>query len=493
MPATTAKAGLTGDLDVLIIGAGFAGLAMGRQLKRAGVERFAIVDRASGVGGVWRANTYPGAACDVPSHLYSYSFFLNPDWSRKFSPQPEILAYLERAAEAFGLTDHLVFERSVETLGFEAKAGRWTVRFADGSETTARAVISAVGQLTEPFTPPLEGLDQFEGPVIHSAQWDDSLDFTGKRVALIGNAASAVQILPKIADQAQALTVFQRTPNWVIPKPDRAFTRVEQWAFRHVPGWHRLYRMISFLIHEARYPAFRSRSLASRYTHWRLRTLIRKAVPDEKLREKLMPDYAPGCKRILLSNDYLQVLQRDHVKLTERPPRIATAQSSGTEISGDLTADILVLATGFKTTDFLPTLEVMNGEGRSLREVWGSSPRAYRGVAVSEFPNLFMLYGPNTNLGHNSIIFMLERQSEYVRRQIERLLGEDISALSISHEAEKAFNDKLQARLADTVWAEDCPSWYKTEDGVITQNWSGLATAFAMTLKGDDRDSWVVG
>ncbi len=493
MPATTASAGLTGDLDVLIIGAGFAGLAMGRQLKRAGVERFAIVDRASGVGGVWRANTYPGAACDVPSHLYSYSFFLNPDWSRKFSPQAEILAYLERAAEAFGLTEHLAFDCTVEALTFNAETGRWTVRFTDAFEVTARAVISAVGQLTEPFTPPIEGLDQFEGPVIHSAEWDDSVDFTGKRVAVIGNAASAVQLLPKMAEEATELSVIQRTPNWVIPKPDRAFTEFEKWAFRHIPGWHWIYRTISFLIHEARYPAFRSRSIASRYTHWRLKTLIKKAVPDEELRAQLMPDYAPGCKRILLSNDYLQILQRDHVRLVADRPQITGPSTISTGNSGGIDAEILVLATGFKTTEFLPTLEVVNGEGRLLHDVWGSSPRAYRGVAVSEFPNLFMLYGPNTNLGHNSIIFMLERQSEYVAVQIKRLLGEDIKALSVSPEAEKAFNAKLQARLGDTVWAEECPSWYKTEDGTITQNWSGLATAFAATMRDDDRENWLVG
>lgn len=492
MPATTAKAGLAEDLDVLIIGAGFAGLAMGRQFKRAGVKRFAIVDRADGLGGVWRANRYPGAACDVPSHLYSYSFFLNPDWSRKFSPQSEILAYLERAADAFGLREHFAFERSVEAMTFDDEAGRWTVRFADGESLTARAVISAVGQLSEPFTPKIEGLETFEGPILHSAEWDDSVDFSNKRVAVIGNAASAVQLLPKLTAESKHITVLARTPNWVIPKPDRAFWGIEKWVFRHIPGWHRLYRTVSYLIHELRYPAFVSRSLASAYTHWRLKTLIRKAVKDDKLRAQLTPDYPPGCKRILLSNDYLQLIQREDVRLiADRPVRIdgnTLLTASGEEIE----ADILVFATGFKTTNFLPTLEVENAEGKSLREAWGRSPRAYRGVAVSEFPNLFMLYGPNTNLGHNSIIFMLERQTEYVREQIKCLLDEDIKALSISPEAETAFNVKLQARLKRTVWAEDRPSWYKSEDGVITNNWSGLATAFAMTLRADDRESWMV-
>ena len=491
MPPTTAKADLPFRLDVLIIGAGFAGLAMGRQLKQAGVNSFAIVDRADGVGGVWRANRYPGAACDVPSHLYSYSFFLNPDWSRKFSPQSEILAYLERAADAFGLREHLVFERTVEAMRFDPEAGRWIVRFVDGAVVQARVVISAVGQLSEPFTPDIEGLETFDGPVLHSAEWDDSVDFAGRRVAVIGNAASAVQLLPRLAREASQLYLFARTPNWVIPKPDRAFTAFEKWAFGHVPGWRRLYRTISYLIHELRYPAFVSRSLASAYTHWRLKTLIRKAVTDPDLRARLTPDYAPGCKRILLSNDYLEIVQRENVKLiTARPARV-NARSVSDDAGARIDADILVFATGFQTTDFLPTLEVANGEGRSLHTIWGASPRAYRGVAVSGFPNLFMLYGPNTNLGHNSIIFMLERQTEYVRRQIDRLLSDDLKALSISPAAEAAFNDRLQARLERTVWAEDCPSWYKTGDGVITNNWSGLATAFAMTLRSDDRDGWV--
>ena len=491
MPPTTAKAGLPSQLDVLVIGAGFAGLAMGRQLKKAGVERFAIIDRADGVGGVWRANRYPGAACDVPSHLYSYSFFLNPDWSRKFSPQAEILAYQEHAAKAFGLVQHFIFGRAVAAQHFNAASGFWTVELADGETLTARAVVSAVGQLSEPFAPAIEGLSGFNGPVVHTADWNEGLDVAGKRVVVIGNAASAVQLLPSVARRADHLTVFQRTPNWVIPKPDRAFNAFEKWAFRHVPGWHRLYRTVSYLIHEARYPAFVSNSMAGAYTHWRLKTLIEKGVSDAGLRAKLMPDYAPGCKRILLSNDYFQTLQRPDVSLiTDRVARIETdavLTTSGVCVP----ADILILATGFKTTDFLPTLTVVNGDGQSLHEVWGASPRAYRGVAVSGFPNLFMLYGPNTNLGHNSIIFMLERQTEYVRRQIERLLGEDLKALSVSPEAEDAFNTQLQTRLQRTVWAEDCPSWYKTPDGVITNNWSGLATAFAMTLRGGDRDNWI--
>ena len=476
--------------DAVIIGAGFAGLAMGRQLKQAGMENFAILDRADGVGGVWRANTYPGAACDVPSHLYSYSFFLNPDWSRKFSPQPEILAYLERAADAFGLRDHLKLNQAVTALAFDRADGIWTLTLASGRTLLARVVVSAVGQLAEPAWPEIKDSHAFEGPMIHSAQWNSDVDLAGKRVAVIGNAASAVQLLPEMADKARALTIFQRTPNWVIDKPDRRFTRLERWLFRTLPGWNRFYRRMSFLIHESRYSAFLKNSLASHFTQWRIKRRLRKQVRDPALRDTLTPDYPPGCKRILLSNDYFEVVQRPDVRLVARRAARLEREAVVTPDGERIAADAIVFATGFKATDFLAGLDVRGADGRTLKAVWGDSPKAYRGVAVSGFPNLFMLYGPNTNLGHNSIIFMLERQSEYVRKQIERIFNEDLSSLDVTEEAQAAFNTRLQNKLARTVWAADCPSWYKTADGVITNNWHGHALEFAQTLSKADEDAW---
>lgn len=482
---------LADTLDVLIIGAGFAGLAIGRQLKTAGIKDFAILDRADGVGGVWRANTYPGAACDVPSHLYSFSFFLNPDWSRKFSPQGEILAYLERAADAFGLRPHLYFQHVVDSLAFRPEAGRWRVTLAGGRTIEARVVVSAVGQLAEPAWPAIKDADRFQGPQIHSARWDRTAGLAGKRVAVIGNAASAVQLLPELAANAQQLTIFQRTPNWVIDKPDRQFTRFERWAFRMIPGWQRLYRLISFLIHESRYSAFVKNSLASDFTRWRLKRRLKSKVKDSDLRAMLTPDYPPGCKRILLSNDYFDVVQRSNVRLVTRRAARLEADAVITPDGERIAADAIVFATGFKATDFLAGLDVAGRDGRTLKSVWGESPKAYRGVAVSGFPNLFMLYGPNTNLGHNSIIFMLERQSEYVRKQIERILAEDLSALEVTETAQSAFNTQLQKKLKRTVWAADCPSWYKTADGIITNNWHGHALEFAQTLSSADEAAWL--
>ncbi|MBI1263830.1 MAG: SidA/IucD/PvdA family monooxygenase [Alphaproteobacteria bacterium] len=491
MPAPKSDAPLPERCDAVIIGAGFAGIAMGRQLDRAGVSDFVILERAGGPGGVWRANRYPGAACDVPSHLYSFSFFPNPDWSRKFSPQAEILAYLDRAADAFDLRRRMRFGCAVTSLAFDQEKGRWRVTLSDGRTLCARAVISAVGQLSEPVIPAIPGLDGFEGRVVHSAEWPDALDVTGQAVAVIGAAASAVQLLPEMAGRAAHLTVFQRTPNWIIDKPDRAFTALEKAAFRHLPGWRWLYRTASFLIHETRFAAFLSGTLANAYTRWRMLARLKREVADPALRARLTPDYAPGCKRILLTKDFYGILQRGNVTLddsgvTQIGPR-EIINGKGERIA----ASTLVFATGFRTTQFLPTLSVTGRDGLDLRAVWGDSPRAYRGVAVHGFPNLFILYGPNTNLGHNSIIFMLERQSEYVARQVRRLIGEDWRTLEVTAQAEARFNTRMQARLARTVWAEDCPSWYKTRDGVITHNWSGFATSFALALAGGDDQAWL--
>lgn len=476
--------------DAVIIGAGFAGIAMGRQLDRAGVSDFLILERTNGPGGVWRANRYPGAACDVPSHLYSFSFFPNPDWSRKFSPQAEILAYLDRAADAFDLRRRMRFGCTVTALAFNEAEGRWRVSLADGRTLNARTVISAVGQLSEPVIPDIPGLETFEGQVVHSAQWPENLDVTGRKLAVVGAAASAVQLLPEMAERAAHLTVFQRTPNWIIDKPDRAFTALEKAALRHIPGWHWLYRTASFLIHETRFSAFVSGTLANAFTRWRMLARLKREVPDPDLRARLTPDFAPGCKRILLTSDFYATLQRPDVTLDASG--VASIGPHGI-INGQgerIAADTLVFATGFKATQFLPTITVTGRDGRNLHEVWGDSPRAYRGVAVHGFPNLFILYGPNTNLGHNSIIFMLERQSEYAARQVRRLIGEDLRSLEVTAEAQTRFNTRIQAKLARTVWAEDCPSWYKTRDGVITNNWSGPATGFALALSRGDAQAW---
>ena len=485
-----AEGGLPANVDVAIIGAGMSGLAMAYQLRQAGVSDHLILDKSGGVGGVWRDNRYPGAGCDVPSHLYSFSFAPKPDWSRKFADHDEIRRYFETVAERIGAAERLHRAR-VERLVFDDASGRWTIALEDGRSLSARIVISAVGQLNDPYTPDIAGLETFAGPVMHSARWDAAVKLDDLRIGVIGSAASAVQLVPPIARIANRVEVFQRTPNWIIPKPDRAFTRAEKWAFRHVPGWRRIYRLASFLIHEARYAAFRRNSLASRYTRRRLRARLRAGVTDAALRQRLTPDHPPGCKRILLSNDWFETLQRAHVGLHDGGVARIEPDAVITHDGARVPVDALILATGFKATDFLSTLEVTGRGGRDLKAEWAASPAAYKGVAVPGFPNLFLLYGPNTNLGHNSIIVMAEHQARFVRRQVERVLRENLSALEVREDAFNAWNAKLQRDLAGTVWAGDCPSWYKTQDGVITNNWSGLATGFAWALNGQDRDAFI--
>ncbi|WP_440958087.1 flavin-containing monooxygenase [Oceanicaulis sp. LC35] len=487
------RSDLPARTDVLIIGAGMSGLAMGRQLKRAGIEDFIIAERAEGPGGVWRANAYPGAACDVPSHLYSYSFFPNPDWSRKFAPQAEIKAYFERASTEFGLDPHMRFRRSVRELIYDEGRGIWRVGFEDGAELEARAVISAVGQLSEPFSPAFEGQDAFKGRIVHTAEWTPDVDMTGQRVVMIGSAASAIQVLPHAANAASELTVFQRTPNWIIPKPDRAFTGVEKWLFRHAPGYHGLYRMGSFLLHESRWPAFRSGGLAAAYTRHRLTRRIKSEVSDDAMLDQLLPDYAPGCKRILLSNDFFSSLNQPHVRLVTDGVQRLSSEGVVTSMGEHIPADLIILATGFKATEFLPSLDVRGRSGQPLKAAWGNSPVAYKGVAMAGYPNLFTLYGPNTNLGHNSIIFMIERQTEFVRRQITRLLSSGAKSLEVRSEAQSAFNADLQKRLSGTVWAGECPSWYKkSPDGIIVNNWSGPASRYAWAVAGQDQAAFVL-
>lgn len=485
-----------GDLpawtEVLIIGAGMSGLAMGRQLRRAGIEDFVIAERAEGPGGVWRANAYPGAACDVPSHLYSYSFFPNPDWSRKFAPQSEIRAYFERASAAFRLDPHMRYSRTVRELIYDADRGAWDVGFEGGDRLTARVVISAVGQLSEPFSPEFDGQETFSGCIVHTAEWTPDIDMTGKRVAMIGSAASAIQVLPHATRAASEMTVFQRTPNWIIPKPDRAFTGLEKWLFRHVPGYHGLYRMGSFALHESRWPAFRSGGLAAAYTRHRLTQRIKSQVKDKALLDQLLPDYAPGCKRILLSNDFFSSLNEPHVKLVTDGVGRLTEDGIETGAGQRIKADLIILATGFKASEFLPSLEVCGRDGQRLKEVWGHSPVAYKGVAIAGFPNLFTLYGPNTNLGHNSIIFMIERQTEFVRRQIKRLFESEAKSLEVRPQAQAAFNANLQRRLGGTVWAGECPSWYKSPDGIIVNNWSGPASRYAAAVSGTDTSAFAL-
>jgi cation diffusion facilitator CzcD-associated flavoprotein CzcO len=457
---------------IVIVGAGPAGIAMGIRLKRARIDDFVIVERSDGVGGTWHDNRYPGAACDVPSHLYAFSFAPNPDWSRKFSPQPEIERYLQTCVERFGLASHLRLSTEVTGADLDEASGEWRVH-TSGGELAARALISGVGQLNRPRVPALPGLDDFAGVRMHSARWDPAFDFAGKRVAVIGTGASAVQIVPELATRAAHVTVLQRSPPYVIPRNDRAYRDVERWLFRNVPGWRRLYRARIYWELEARFSTLEPATWMARLTRWMALRHLREQIRDPALRDKLTPRDVVGCKRILISDDWYLALARPNVALVTAEIDRVTHDAVITRDGATHAADAIVLATGFETLGFLAPMRIRGRDGVELAAAWSDGAEAHRGILVAGFPNLFLLYGPNTNLGHNSILFMLECQSRYIVRCLAELDRRGARWLEVKRDAMARYNERLQHALARTAWATGCRSWYTTKAGKITNNYSG--------------------
>ncbi len=463
----------------LVIGAGMSGICIGVELRRRGINDFLILESSPGVGGTWHDNTYPGACCDVPSVLYSFSFEANPSWSRKYSPHNEIRRYFEHCADKYGLSDKLRLNTRVESASYDEGHGTWTVALAGGEILRARTVVSALGQLNVPNIPDINGLEQFAGAQFHSARWDHAVDLRGKRVAIIGNAASALQFIPKVAEQAEQVTVYQRSANYIIPRNDHQFSAAQKQRFKRFPWLQKLLRIARYLMQElVLYPAMLPGGLRRRLVEKAARDYLAEQVEDPGLRHKLTPDYPLGCKRVLISDDYYAALSRPNVDLVVSP--IEGVDEHGV-ISADgqsRPADVLIFGTGFAATEFMATLEVTGRDGLHLADAWSDGAEAYRGVAVSGFPNFFMLYGPNTNLGHNSIIFMVEQQSRYIARCIDKLLSHNLTELEVWPAVMRAYNDRLQGELAATVWAADCGNWYKNAAGRITNNWPGTTTGY---------------
>ncbi|MDB4957504.1 MAG: Cyclohexanone monooxygenase [Myxococcales bacterium] len=454
-------------LSVVVIGAGFSGLAAGVQLRRAGIEDFVILEKAGRVGGTWRENTYPGAACDIPSHLYSYSFEPNPKWSRAYGGQVEILAYLERVADKYQLRPHLRFGRHVEQARFAEDTGLWQVTTATGECFTARSIILGNGALHIPQSPAIPGLSTFTGKQFHSARWDHDYDLAGKRVAVIGTGASAIQFVPHIAPRVQQLHVFQRTPPWIVPKRDRVMSAAERWLFDHVPATHWIRRTGLYWLMESRVVGFAFAPKVNELIEKIVMRFIAEQVPDPRLREKLTPRYRFGCKRVLISNDYYPALQRDNVELvTERieavtPRGIRLADGSEREV------DAIICGTGFRVTDYLSSIRIIGRNGVELNDAWRSSLRNYLGITVSGFPNLFLLMGPNTGLGHNSMIFMIEAQARYATQAIAAVRDRALSFIDVRPAVEQKFRAELSRKMKNTVWTTGCQSWYQTPDGEV--------------------------
>jgi cation diffusion facilitator CzcD-associated flavoprotein CzcO len=468
---------------VAIIGSGFGGLAAAVRLKEAGVGDLVLFEKSHDVGGVWRENTYPGAACDVPSHLYSLSFAPKADWSRRFAPQAEIHQYLRDVARDFDVLRHIRFGTEVLAAAFDEDSGTWRLTLAGGTEHEADVLIAATGQLSRPSTPDIPGLDRFEGAMFHSARWDHDHDLTGQRVAVLGTGASAIQFVPAIAARTASLTVFQRSAPYVLAKPDRAYRDRAKKAFARVPGLLRLSREGNYLSNELRSLGFNTEPRLLLAHKARYRKHLRRVVPDAALRDRLTPTDPMGCKRILMSNDWYQALQLPQVDvvtdriLEVREHSIVTADGTEREV------DTIVLGTGFAATEFLVPMRITGRDGRDLHQQWKDGASAYLGTIVPGFPNLFVLYGPNTNLGHNSILVMLEAQVGWVVQAVRALRQGRVRWLDARRDVAEAFDAWVQERVGHTVFAGGCRSWYLTENGRNTQNWPASTLTFRRRLR----------
>ncbi|MCP2295708.1 Predicted flavoprotein CzcO associated with the cation diffusion facilitator CzcD [Nocardia amikacinitolerans] len=482
--------------SIIIIGAGFAGLGMALELRRAGLENFTILERAADLGGVWRENTYPGAACDVPSPLYSWSAEPKSDWPRRFSEQRDIHDYMRGVARKHDLARYIRFGTEVTDAEFDEGTGRWRVSTADGAQLDADILIPAVGQLSRPALPNLPGIDTFTGVAFHSAEWNHDVDLTGKRVACIGTGASAIQYIPRIQPKVEHLTLFQRSAAWVLPKPDVEYSALHHAMFKYFPPsrWAERFAIWSFFevlaLALTDIPAIKSPVIALADRH------REKQVPDPELRAKLTPDYAAGCKRGLFSNEYFPALAQPNVTVETTAIEAVTPTGIRTVDGVEHPVDVIVYGTGFKGTEFLAPMNIYGLGGRKLADVWGDAgARAYLGLSVPNFPNLFMMYGPNTNVGSGSIIYMLESQARYIRQVVEYLAEHPGRFLAARANVEQQWDDWLQRRLKDTPW-NFCSSWYRNAAGRITNNWPGATVLYrwkTRTFDPSDYDEARVG
>jgi cation diffusion facilitator CzcD-associated flavoprotein CzcO len=476
-------------VTVAVIGAGFGGLGAAARLRRLGVTDFVVLERADAVGGTWRDNTYPGCACDVPSHLYSFSFAPEPAWPRVFARQPEIRAYLERVADTFGLRAHLRTGHEVRAARWDGAALRWNLD-TTGGPLTADVLVSATGPLSEPRVPDVPGLDGFPGRVFHSARWDHTHPLRGRRVAVVGTGASAVQFVPEIQREVRSLTVFQRTPPWVLPRADRPVSALERRLHDAWPATAAVRRHLLWAVREAQTGAFTRHPDLMRAAE-RLALLgMRRAVPDPALRRRLTPGYRIGCKRILLSNDWYPALTRPHVRLIDAGLREVRGGTLVAEDGSTTEADTLIFGTGFHVTDLPAARRITGRDGGTLAGAWRDGMAALRGTTVAGFPNLLLLIGPNTGLGNNSMVLIIEAQLTYLAdwlRTWHRLGGPGRAALVPRPAAQDAWNDRLQARLARSVWnTGGCRSWYLDERGRNTVVWPGTTAAFRAATRAVD-------
>jgi cation diffusion facilitator CzcD-associated flavoprotein CzcO len=478
------------SVDIAIVGSGFSGLGMAIQLKRQGRDDFVVLERADEVGGTWWANTYPGCACDVPSHLYSFSFAPNPEWTETYSAQPEIRDYLIRCADQFGVRDQVRFHNDLTEARWDAGAQRWQVETTGGSYD-ARVLVVAAGALFEPRIPDFPGLDSFEGETWHSARWNHEYDLKGKKIVSVGTGASAIQLVPAIQPEVEQLTVVQRTPPWVFPhtgKPTKPFQRR---LYKRFPALQKLVRGAVYAQRETFVLGFVKNPKIMKLAEKIARAHMRKGLGDRQdLIDKVTPDYTMGCKRILPSNKWYPALAEDNVELVTSPIKHIKPNSVAFEDGTEREADAIVFSTGFQVTEMPSGHLVRDGEGRTLHDVWAGSPQAHKGTAVAGFPNMFMLLGPNTGLGHSSMVYMAESQINYVLEALREMDQRGAHAVEVRKDAENAYNEDLHQKLEGTVWNTGCASWYVDQHGRNVTLWPDWTFAFRRQTATFDSDSY---
>jgi cation diffusion facilitator CzcD-associated flavoprotein CzcO len=476
------------QFNIVIVGSGFAGLGMAVKLKQAGIDRFLILEQDQQFGGTWWANSYPGCAVDVPSHLYSFSFAQHAGWTRRFARQEELLAYTRAVVAEFDLAPHIGVATALDSAVFDEEGGYWRLHTSAG-ELTARCLVSAVGALNRPVTPALPGLADFAGVTFHSSRWRHDYDVRGKRIAVIGTGASAIQFVPEIAHQVARLDLYQRTAPWILPRPDRAISAAEQWLLAKVPLLQSLYRALVYIQYE-------SRALWYNYLPGVLRVAERQAlrhlkaqVSDPPLRARLTPNYAIGCKRVLLMNSYYPALTRPNVALITEPVLHVTAHGIVTADGQEREVDAIVFGTGFDVAQAVSAAAII---GRGGQRLFGVNREAYKGCAVAGFPNYFMITGPNTGLGHNSMIYMIESGVQYVLGAIKQVLQRDLHSVEVKAEVQQAFNAELRKRMKGTVWSSGCKSWYLDQAGNNYTLWPGFTFSYRRITRRFDIENYVV-
>jgi len=452
------------QIDILIIGAGFSGLCMAMKLRAAGMNSFLVIEKSAGIGGTWWENRYPGCACDIPSHLYSFSFDLNPQWSRMFAGRQEIQKYLEQSVDRHGIREQICLRTQMHEAAWDDDAGLWHATLGDGTTIDARVIVSGMGALHVPRYPEIAGLEHFEGPSFHSATWDSSVDLTGKNIAVIGTGASSIQFVPQIAPLAAKVNLFQRTPPWIMPKLDHPIEERWRRRFARIPGLMRAYRTFLFWMLEIRVLGFLKKGWLRRLGENEARKHLAAQVTDPEVLAKLTPHYEFGCKRVLISNDFYPTLARPNVELVTDAIQEVRAHSIVTSDGAERPVDLLIYGTGFRVTDLLLGTRIVGRGGVEIHDAWKERVTAYLGITVAGFPNLFLLLGPNTGLGHNSVVLMIEAQVRYVMSCLRLMRRHGHAVMEVREASQRKFVERIRGRLATSVWqAGGCKSWYQDQ------------------------------